>query len=56
MKTIIEKRVYARPLLECVKMDNEISLALESPPQGPDESSINSTFYFNNDPYKTNLV
>ena len=38
MKTAIEKEIYAKPQLECVKLDNDISLALESsPPEGPGE-------------------
>ena len=38
MNTIIDKRVYTQPKIESVKLDNEISLALESaPPAGPDE-------------------
>jgi hypothetical protein len=55
MNSIIEKRVYTRPQLECVKLDSEISLALESPPVGPDEVGLMSPAYFNNDPFKTNL-
>jgi len=55
MNSIIERRVYTHPQLECVKLDSEISLALESPPVGPDESSLISPEYFNNDPFKSNL-
>jgi len=39
-----------------VKLDNEISLILESdPPIGPFETK-NAPEYFNNDPFKTNVT
>ncbi|MDD5053119.1 MAG: hypothetical protein PHO27_10350 [Sulfuricurvum sp.] len=39
-----------------MKLDNEISLALESnPAAGPDEVMNNTHEYFNNDPFKSNL-
>lgn len=45
------KITYTTPKIECVKLDNEISLALESsPPEGPDETRL--LYDFNNDPYK----
>ena len=48
-----EKRLYTAPLIEQIKLDNEISLALESsPPIGPEETSLMSPEYFNNDPFK----
>ena len=49
----ISKRVYIAPLMECIKLDNEISLQLHSaPPDGPGESqNMNTPEYFNNDPY-----
>lgn len=48
----IEKRNYATPLIEQIKLDNEISLALEStPPLGPWEVSKNAPEYFNNNPF-----
>jgi len=47
------KRVYTAPVIEHVKLDNEISLILESdPPIGPFEGK-NAPEYFNNDPFKT---
>jgi len=50
----IEKKIYNTPLVECVKLDNEISLQLESePPIGPYESKAPD--HFNNDPFKTNI-
>ncbi len=55
MNTIIEKKVYTQPYLECVKLDNEISLALESsPPTGPDEAML-STEYYNKNPFDKKL-
>ncbi len=50
------KKVYLSPQIECVKLDNEISLALESaPPEGPDEVMNNTPNYFNTDPFKNQL-
>ena len=52
-----EKKQYAQPLIERVKLDNEISLQLESPSGEPtDEDWMFSNNYFNNDPYKGNLT
>lgn len=59
MRTIIEKsekRTYNSPMVKRIKLDNEISLALESAPDDPEHySSISAPEYFNNDPFKTNL-
>jgi hypothetical protein len=56
MNTIIDKRVYSQPEITRVKLDNEISLALESnPAAGPDEVMNNTHDYINNDPFKTNM-
>jgi hypothetical protein len=54
---LLQKRTYSTPNIECVKLDNEISLALEStPPTGPFESNnTNAPEYFNNDPFKGNV-
>ena len=50
----LEKRTYITPAVECVKLDNEISLALESaPPAGPFET--NASEYKNGDPFKANV-
>ena len=53
------KRSYIVPIIERIKLDNEISLVLESssPVKGPWESlnKQNSSDYFNNDPFKGNL-
>jgi hypothetical protein len=40
MKKLInstDKMTYIQPCIERVKLDNEISLQLESPPEGPGE-------------------
>lgn len=60
MKTLnipTEKRTYLPPVIECIRLDNEISLALESAPATPENGDevYNTPDYFNNDPYKTNL-
>jgi hypothetical protein len=50
------KRIYLNPTIELIKLDNEISLALESsPPAGPKEASLSTPEYFNNDPFKINI-
>ena len=51
-----EKHNYISPTIVKIKLDNEISLALESsPPLGPNETANNAPEYFNNDPFKSNL-
>jgi hypothetical protein len=47
-----QKKSYNTPQLEHVKLDKEISLQLESPPKGPDESISIAPEYFNNIPFK----
>lgn len=55
--TNTEKRRYNPPMMERIKLDNAISLALASaPPAGPFESGNSAPGYFNNDPFKTTLV
>lgn len=50
MNTI--KSTYAPPTIECIELDNEISLVLESnPPLGPDE-----TFNSVQNPFKGDSV
>jgi hypothetical protein len=60
MKTInnyTEKRIYLKPQIECIALDNEISLALESaPPVGPDETNTDSPAFINNNPFRTDLA
>jgi hypothetical protein len=56
MNTIIDKRVYSQPEITVMRLDNEISLALESaPPDGPNEVMNTVPEYFNNDPFKNNM-
>jgi len=55
MKTLnIDKRTYTTPVIECIKLDNEISLSMESTPATPDNGDevYNRPEYFNNDPFK----
>ncbi|MDD3322368.1 MAG: hypothetical protein PHS59_13095 [Paludibacter sp.] len=50
----MEKIKYIQPKIEWVKLDNEISLALEStPPTGPYESNLAAPEYIYNDPFKS---
>jgi hypothetical protein len=52
------KKTYITPQVELVKLDNEISLALESsPPEGPNETNNTMTApeYFGNEPFNTVL-
>ena len=52
-----EKGIYFPPQINHIKLDNEISLALEStPPFGPNELVKNTPEYFNIDPFKNNNV
>lgn len=51
------KSPYISPIIRNIKLDNEISLQLESaPPEGPQETSVIAPEYFNNDPFKANLA
>lgn len=52
-----EKRNYTAPVIEHIKLDNEISLALESaPPSGPEEGCLKTPEYLHNDPFKNNIA
>jgi hypothetical protein len=54
MKTQINKKIYIEPQIELVKLDNDISLALDSaPPEGPGENLSKAPEYFSNDPFKS---
>jgi hypothetical protein len=58
MKTIEKKRTYTTPHIECVKLDNEISLVLVSNDPEEPTSSMETRFapeYFNSNPFKANL-
>ena len=50
-----KKRVYTVPAVDIIKLDNEISLALESLPPGdaPGEGQNRMPDNFNNNPYNT---
>ena len=51
-----EKRMYSIPEIQSIKLDNEISLALESsPPEGPGEGTSMTPKYFHYDPYRNNM-
>ena len=52
-----DKSTYFSPMVKCIKLDNEISLQLQSPgtPDNGDEVVYNTPQYFNKDPFKTNL-
>lgn len=53
---MIEKKSYIKPEIEIIKLDNEISLALESNPiDGPGESYIQTSDFIKNNPYKNQL-
>jgi hypothetical protein len=49
-----EKRIYIHPEIMSIELDNEISLALESPPVGPDEGIGQSLQNVQNNPFKEN--
>lgn len=52
-----EKSIYVSPSIELIKLDNQISLQLTSDaPYGPNENQSRAPEYFNNDPFKANLV
>jgi hypothetical protein len=58
MNTISNKQLYTTPTIECVKLDNEISLVLMSggsDPGDPMPIVLNAPEYFNNDPFHNNL-
>jgi hypothetical protein len=49
-----QKRMYNAPQIGRIKLDNEISLALESePPTYESSSLIKAPEYFNNNPFKS---
>lgn len=54
---LVEKRTYIIPHIELIKLDNEISLALESdvnPDGEPTFSQVQD--YISIDPFKTNIT
>jgi hypothetical protein len=59
MNTKVEKQIYNAPTIEQIKLDTEISLILESAGSDPGEPGYlgsSAPEYFNNDPFKNNLV
>ena len=49
-----KSRAYRSPRIVSIKLDNEISLSLESNvAPGDPEASIRAPEYFNNDPFRT---
>lgn len=50
------KAIYIKPQILCIELDNEISLALESPPEGPNEALNFVPDYFNNNPLKISNI
>lgn len=51
------KNEYKTPQIERVRLDDEISLHLESvPPAGPDETNATTPDYFNNHPLKFKMA
>ncbi len=57
MKKLEKKHIYIVPYIQQIKLDNEISLALESsPPDGPGEGASLAPEYMNNDPFKNQNV
>jgi hypothetical protein len=55
MDQLQTRRIYSKPEINNIKLDNEISLVLEStPPVPPVYENISlTTDYFNNNPFKT---
>jgi hypothetical protein len=52
----VQKRQYSAPEVECVTLDCDISLTLDSePPIGPGWETYTSKDHFSNDPFKTNM-
>ena len=53
----IQKLTYSSPQITNIKLDNEISLTLDSttPASGPGEQGYIPE-YFNNDPFKTSVA
>lgn len=47
------KNTYTSPEVNCIELDNEIALQLEStPPKAPGEAHFSKPEYFKNDPFK----
>lgn len=51
-----EKQMYLYPTIQLIKLDNEISLVLESnPPLGPGEAASLVPEYMKTNPFRDNL-
>jgi hypothetical protein len=51
-----KKKQYKAPIIELIKLDSDISLALESnPPEGPGETGSLSPEFLQNEPFKSQL-
>ena len=53
MEMMKTKKHYAQPCIKTIGIDKEISLALESPPHGLDESNNQLHNNNTNNPYKS---
>jgi len=54
---ILNKRTYSSPRIEQIKLDNEISLQLQSDaPIGPGEGFNKAPEHLNNDPFKNTMA
>jgi hypothetical protein len=55
-KNNTQKRLYICPQINQIRLDNEISLALEStPPEGPDELGLITPEHFNTNPFEKTM-
>lgn len=53
----VNQKMYFAPTIECIELDNCISLALQSgPPVGPEEVINQVPQYFNIEPFKNSLA
>lgn len=55
-KDKVQKRTYYNPQIERIKLDNEISLILQSTDAPGDPEASYENEYFKNDPFKSNKV
>jgi len=55
--TYTEKQTYSSQQIECIELENQIALQLESTAlPAPAEAKLNAPAYNNNDPFKANQV
>lgn len=56
MNNKIERKSYSPPRIECVSLDNEISLELQSEPPTYEHIKLsNAPEYFNNNPFNSSV-